>query len=222
MTMLRARHALATLLRSAWSSGSPDTGVVVTPSCSAVSSAGGGDGATEDHCPDGFARGVPGDLGVVHELTPALEGAAVGPNGDVFVSRPDTATIFRVPLDGSAPEAWTTLAGHEPLGMDCGSDGVLHVAHSGNENASVSRVTAKDDPGTPRPEIPGDGGHGARNGVATVNGVGVFATVRRSPDGATIASMKQPKSLALRGGKRLVTADEGLDAIDLAVCGIAR
>lgn len=129
-----------------------------------------------DRCPDGFPRGTPRDLRLVEELSPTLEGVAVCPNGDVFVSQPETAKIFRVPLDGSPPELWTTLDGRQPLGMDCASDDVLYVADFGSNDATVLRVAAKNDPGTPLPKIPGDGGYHAMNGVAAVEGVGIYAT----------------------------------------------
>lgn len=129
-----------------------------------------------DRCPDGFPRGNEGDVRLVQEFSPALEGLAVCPNGDVFVSQPETATIFRVPLDGSAPEVWTTLEGHQPLGMDCGSDGVLYVADFGSKDSSVFRIAAQDDPGTPLPKVPGSSGYRAMNGVAAVEGVGIYAT----------------------------------------------
>lgn len=131
---------------------------------------------TVDRCPDGFPRGTPSDARVVQSFAPALEGVAVCPNGDVFVSQPETAKIFRVPLDGSSPELWTTLSGHQPLGMDCASDGVLYVADFGSEDATVFRIASQNDPGTPLPTIPGDGGYRAMNGVAAVTGVGIYAT----------------------------------------------
>ncbi|NUO52582.1 MAG: hypothetical protein HOV80_27360 [Polyangiaceae bacterium] len=131
-----------------------------------------------DRCPDGFPRGTPSDLRLVEEFSPALEGVAVCPNGDVFVSQPETAKIYRVPLDGAPAELWTTLAGHQPLGMDCASDNVLYVADFGSNDATVFRVAAKDDPATPLPTIVGDGGYKAMNGVAVVDGVGIYATDR--------------------------------------------
>lgn len=246
------------------------------------------------------------------------------PNGDVFVSQPDVAKIFRVPLDGSAPELWTTIPGHQPLGMDCASDGVLYAADFGSKNASVFRIAAKNDPGTPLPKIPGDGGYKAMNDVVVVDGVGIYATdasntingrivffaqkapnvfeasvakgglpfpnalafhpstkaldvtvtvnsqvfsypvapggalgkrsipwtglvifdaldgvaaaenndryvarylrnfVSRTSDGKKVATMKEPKSLAFRGGTLLVTGTTGLFAIGLGVCGAGR
>jgi hypothetical protein len=60
--------------------------------------------------------------------------------------------------------------------MDCASDNVLYAADFGTKDASVFRVAAKDDPGTPLPKIPGDGGYKAMNGVAAVKGVGIYAT----------------------------------------------
>ncbi|NUP06009.1 MAG: hypothetical protein HOW73_08120 [Polyangiaceae bacterium] len=129
-----------------------------------------------DRCPDGFPRGTASDVRLVQAFSPALEGVAVCPNGDVFVSQPETASIFRVALDGSEPELWTTLPGHQPLGMDCASDGVLYVADFGSDDASVFRIAAKNDPGTALPNIPGDGGYHAMNGVAVVDGVGIYAT----------------------------------------------
>lgn len=277
-----------------------------------------------DRCPDSFPRGAASEARLVQAFTPALEGVAVCPNGDVFVSQPDTAKIFRVPLDGSPPELWTTISGHQPLGMDCASDGALYAADFGSKDATVFRVAAKDDPGTPLPKIPGDSGYKAMNGVAAVKGVGVYATdatntlngrivlfaekspnvfeasvakgglafpngvafdpsattldltltlqsqvlafpvatdgalgkqsvvssgtpvvdaidglalaenndryvvhylqgfVSRSSDGKKVASMKEPKSLAFRGGTLFITATAGLYAVDLAVCGVPR
>lgn len=282
------------------------------------------DAGDVDRCPDGFPRGTASDARVVQKFSPALEGVAVCPNGDVFVSQPDTAKIFRVPLDGSPPELWTTIAGHQPLGMDCASDGSLYAVDFGSKDATVFRVAAKDDPGTPLPKIPGDDGYKAMNGVVAVKGVGVYASdatntpsgrivlfaetspnvfearvakgglafpnglafdastrtldvamtvqsrvlsfpvaadgalgkqsvawsgtvavdaidgttiaekkdryvahylqgfVARSSDGKKVASMKNPKSLAFRGGTLFVTAETGLFAVDLAVCGAAR
>lgn len=280
--------------------------------------------AVGDRCADGFPRGAPGGQRIVRAFSPALEGVAVCPNGDVFVSQPATAQIFRVPLDGSEPELWTTLPGHQPLGMDCASDGVLYAADFGSNNASVFRIAAKNDPGTALPKLPGGGGYKAMNGVAAVKGVGVYATdrsntlngriilfaekspnvfeasvvrsglvfpndvaydrttnrldstatvngqvftfpvapggalgalkvawtgafiidaldgltiaengdryvarylrnfVSRTSDGKKVADMKEPKSLAFRGGTLLVTGATGLFAVDLGVCGAAR
>lgn len=280
--------------------------------------------ANGDLCPDGFPRGTPSAARLVQSFSPALEGVAVCPNGDVFVSQPSEAKIFRVPLDGSPPELWTTLPGHQPLGMDCASDGVLYAADFGTKDASVFRITAKGDPGTPLPKIPGDSGYRAMNGVAAVKGVGIYATdrsnalngrivffaekapnvfeasvakgglafpndvafnpntnrldvtltvnsqvlsypvapggalgkrsipwtgmlvfnaldglaiaenndryvarylngiVSRTSDGKKVAGMKEPKSLAFRGGTLLITAATGLFAVDLGVCGAAR
>lgn len=274
-----------------------------------------------DACPDGFARGTPGDLHLVHAFSPSVEGVAVCPDGDVFVSQPETGRIFRVPLDGAPPELWTTLSSHQPLGMDCGTDGALYIADFGTTHASVLRVASKDDPGTPMPNVPGDKGFGAMNGVAFVDGVGIYATdasntwagrvvlfteptpgvfaakivksglpfpndvdvdrstsrldvsmtlnsqivsyafepdgsvggeavawngapivdavdglvvaadgdryiahylqgkVTRASDGATVAQLAEPRSLAFRGGTLVVTAKDGLYAVDLAVCG---
>ena len=139
----------------------------------------GADGATGDDadlCPDGFARGAEGDWSAIRAFDPAIEGIAVCPSGEVFVSQPDTGAIFRVPLDGSTYEVWTILANRRPLGMDCASDGSLYVADFGSDDATVVRVAGKGDPGTPLPKVPGDDGYRAMNGVAVVEGVGVYAT----------------------------------------------
>ncbi|NUO49079.1 MAG: hypothetical protein HOV80_09510 [Polyangiaceae bacterium] len=154
-------------------SGGVDTNCVDGADCVAVDPL-----DDDDRCPDGFPRGKKSDLRLVEEFSPGLEGVAVCPNGDVFVSQPETGAIFRVPLDGAPAELWTTLAGHQPLGMDCASDGALYVADFGSEDATVFRVAAKNDPGTPLPNIAGDGGYKAMNGVAVVDGVGIYATDR--------------------------------------------
>lgn len=44
--------------------------------------------------------------------------------------------------------------------------------------------------------------------------------VGRTTDGAHVASMKNPKSLAFRGGTLLITGEEGLYAAPLGICGI--
>lgn len=301
--------------------GEPSATDAGTPTKDATA---GGDGAVDpNRCADGFPRGTPSEQRLVRAFSPALEGVAVCPNGDVFVSQPDEAKIFRVPLDGSEPELWTTLPGHQPLGMDCASDGVLYAADFGNKDASVFRIAAKNDPGAPLPKIAGDKGYGAMNGVAAVKGVGIYATdgsntlsgrivlfAERSPNvfeasvakgglafpndvafdattkrldatltvnsqvlsypvaadgalgdrtipwsgtfavdaldglavaedgdryvarylngfvartsGGKVAEMKEPKSLAFRGGTLLVTGATGLFAVDLGVCGAAR
>lgn len=129
-----------------------------------------------DRCPDGFPHGTTSELRLVHAFSPSLEGVAVCPSGDVFVSQPETATIFRVPLDDSAVEPWAVLAGHQPLGMDCAHDGSLYVADFGSEGASVFRISAQGDTGTALPTVPGDGGYHGMNGVAAVEGVGIYAT----------------------------------------------
>lgn len=308
------------------SAGVGGGGAASTSEEASGSTSGGGEGPStrEELCPDGFPRGEKGEATLVAEFDPSLEGVAVCPNGDVFVSQPETSTILRVPLDAAAPEVWTTLSGRQPLGMDCGKDGALYVADFGSTDATVLRVFGKGDPGTPLPKVPGEGGYHAMNGVAAVAGVGVYATdasntlggrlilfkevspgafdaevvksglpfpndaafnpttgrldvtmtvnsqvhsypleadgglgpakvtwsgtllidavdglavaedgdryiahylegrVRRASDGESVAKMAEPRSLAFRGGKLLVTARDGLYAVDLAVCGAAR
>lgn len=133
-------------------------------------------GPSVDLCPDGFPRGAAGEPRVVQAFSPPLEGVAVCPNGEVFVSQPTEARILRVPLDGSAPEVWTTLTGRQPLGMDCASDGALYVADFGTNDATVLRIAQKGEAGMLLPKVPGDKGYEAMNGVAAVTGVGVYAT----------------------------------------------
>lgn len=139
-----------------------------------------------DKCPDGFPRGAAGDVRQVTKISPAPEGVAACANGDVFVSVPDEAKILRVPLEGGEPEVWTTLAGRQPLGMTC-ADNVLYVVDFRSNDATVLRVAAKDDPGTPMPNVDGGGSFKAMNGVVAVKGLGIYATdASNTPSGRIV------------------------------------
>lgn len=139
-----------------------------------------------DKCPDGFPRGAAGDVRQVTKISPAPEGVAACANGDVFVSVPDEGKILRVPLEGGEPEVWTTLAGRQPLGMTC-ADNVLYVVDFRSNDATVLRVAAKDDPGTPMPNVDGGGSFKAMNGVVAVKGLGIYATdASNTPSGRIV------------------------------------
>ena len=134
---------------------------------------GGGDGGT---CPDGFPRG-PSALTVteVASFTPAPEGVAVCPGGDVFVATTESGEIWRLPVDGSAAVLYTTLTGRRPGGLACDDQGRLFVADFGGgaaipaclrlDGAEAMLVLPTDVEGTPI-EHP--------NGVVIVPGAGIY------------------------------------------------
>jgi len=276
-----------------------------------------------DLCPDGFPRGTPGNARLVAKLASPPEGIAVCPNGDVFVSIPDEAKILRVPLDGNAPELWATLAGRQPLGMDC-LDGTLFVVDFRSNDAAVLRIAAKGAQAEALPPIEGGTGYSALNGIVAIKGRGIYVSdasntpfgrivlftetapgkyvasvaksgiafpnglafdskaetldvaltlqsqvlaftadadaglgtgkvtwsgvplvdsidgiaidehkalyvahnpqgyVGRTSDDSKLATMKEPKSLAFRGGVLLITGAEGLYGKPLGICGVER
>jgi sugar lactone lactonase YvrE len=135
---------------------------------------GGGGGGT---CPDGFPRGS-GKLTVteVAAFTPAPEGVAVCPGGDVFLALTESGEIWRLPVDGADPVLHTTLGGRRPGGLACDAEGRLYVADFGGgtelpacvrlDGATPTALVLPTDVGGTTIEHP--------NGVVVVPGAGVY------------------------------------------------
>ncbi len=78
-------------------------------------------------CSDGFARGVPSvSTRQIATLDPSPEGVGVCANGDVFAGAGEQ--LWRIPLDGSAPELFATLKGRSLEGIVCDDQGRIFVA----------------------------------------------------------------------------------------------
>jgi sugar lactone lactonase YvrE len=133
------------------------------------------DGGVE-RCADGLPRGTPSAQHLILALNPSAEGVTVCPNGDVFVSRTTDGQILRVPLDGSAPEVWTTHARRQWAGIACDAKGVLFAADFGMDAPTAVRIATKDDPGTPLPAIDNGPSYQGLNGIVAVDGLGIYAS----------------------------------------------
>lgn len=147
-------------------------------------------------CPDGFPRGDASlALTRVAAFTPSPEGVTVCPGGEVFVTVDGPDEVRRVPLDGGAPELYASLAGIQPAGIDCDERGRLFVAgfsrRDGSPDPPILMVTGQGAAPIALPLPHGTSVNGL-NGIAVVNGAGVFASdtgggtllrARELPDG---------------------------------------
>jgi hypothetical protein len=137
----------------------------------------GEDNSCTDCCADNLARGTASTTArLVAKLTNSPEGVTVCPNGDVFVALfgflSDHADIIRVPLDGSEPELWTTLAGREIAGLTCDRKGrIFGAGLDTSEPSFVFMVTAKGDPGTRLPVPSGSAQLISGNGIIAIEGL---------------------------------------------------
>jgi len=78
-------------------------------------------------CPDGFARGVAsGETRQLAILDPSPEGVGACANGDVLAGAGEQ--LWRIPLDGRAPEPFATLPGRSLEGIVCDDQGRIFVA----------------------------------------------------------------------------------------------
>jgi sugar lactone lactonase YvrE len=78
-------------------------------------------------CPDGFARGTAGEATRrIAILDPSPEGVGACANGDVFAGAGEQ--LWRIPLDGKAPEPFATLPGRSLEGIVCDDRGRIFVA----------------------------------------------------------------------------------------------
>jgi sugar lactone lactonase YvrE len=78
-------------------------------------------------CPDGFARGTASEgTRQIAVLDPSPEGVGACANGDVFAGAGEL--LWRIPLDGRAPEPFATLPGRSLEGIVCDDRGRIFVA----------------------------------------------------------------------------------------------
>jgi sugar lactone lactonase YvrE len=118
---------------------------------------------------------------LVAPLTPSPEGVAVCADGSVFVTLDASAEVWRVPLDGGAPERWASLGGWQPAGIACDERGRLFVAAFANRSDSATAPTvllvSERDAEVRALPGPSDGtALGGLNGIVAIPGLGVYAT----------------------------------------------
>lgn len=157
----------ATLDGGSRDGGTGDSGAVAARPDAAVSL---------DNCADGFPRGsAKATRRLVLEAKPTIEGVAVCPNGEVFVTAASASEVWRVPLDGAAKEVWAKQPEGMYAGLTCDSKGRLFVADFGasakgtvvmvnEKNKLTSLANPKDDLST------------GYNGILAVKDVGVYAS----------------------------------------------
>lgn len=177
----------------------------------AAAADGGGVEATrcDGCCRDGLPRGVAhGGARRIAALRPSPEGVSVCPGGEVFVARDQSGEVWRVPMDGSAPELWAKLGDRRPAGIACDEQGRLFVATFATisgDDASLGAllITAKEAAPIELPQ-PSDGpAISGLNGIVAVPGVGVYAT-----DSANGSILLMQESAA--GGFETRTVAKGL------------
>jgi sugar lactone lactonase YvrE len=208
-----------------------DAGGVVEPEDDAgappIEDAGTSPPECPDCCPDGFPRGTAGaSLRKLASLTPSPEGVAVCPDGNVFVALDGSGELWRIPLDGTAPERWARLGDRRPAGLTCDDQGRLFVAifstlsgASGPISAVLVTVRDADPIALPQPD---DGSRiGGLNGIVAVQGVGVYASdtnantivlMRESPAG-TFTTQIVARDVTLANGLAYDAANRTLYAV---------
>lgn len=139
------------------------------------------DAAVLAPCPDGLARGdKTGVQTKVFEHAPTMEGVAVCPGGEVFVSSASNSEIWHVPLTSGKPERWAAIEGRLFAGLTCDARGRLFAADFGRPNSSVPRSVVlfdgKGSAGLALP-APADGTVlSAPNGIVAVAERGIYVS----------------------------------------------
>ncbi len=134
-----------------------------------------------DCCQDGFPRGERRtEARLITPFTPSPEGVTVCANGDVLVALDGNGEIWRVPLDGSAPERRASVGQRQPAGLTCDEQGRLFVAIFAIRDGApsppgvvmIAEKAASPEvlPAPPGPELTG------LNGIVAVAGLGVYAS----------------------------------------------
>jgi sugar lactone lactonase YvrE len=142
--------------------------------------------ALGEPCPDGFARGLrAGQARRIAALNPGPEGVGVCPNGDVFAGAEEV--LWRIPLDGGAPERFATLTGRSLESIVCDAQGRIFVADISATGAwltlqepafppAIVLLEGKDRP--PQAIVANLPGHELTgfNGLIELPGLGFYAT----------------------------------------------
>jgi sugar lactone lactonase YvrE len=122
---------------------------------------------------------------LIASMNPGPEGVGVCPNGEVFAGAGEV--LWRIPLDGSAPERFTTLPGRSLESIACDADGRIFVAdiaasvayflgQTPEKPPAVVMVQRKDDPGTELIGPVNDATLSGFNGLLELPGLGFYAT----------------------------------------------
>jgi hypothetical protein len=128
-------------------------------------------------CADGFPRGAASsERRAVRRTMPTIEGVAVCPNGDVFVTAASLSEVWRIPLAGGEPEVWYKQQGGVFAGLDCDAQNHLYAADFGWLTAAgnVVSISGKNT-GTLLPS-PDDSATQGYHSVLAVAGKGVYAS----------------------------------------------